>query len=46
MDVWGIGWTASSVASGSPRVRVTDASSQPNKEYRLDGIAVSVTYTP
>ena len=45
-DLWGRTWTAANFASGSFRVRVTDASSQPNKDYRLDGIRVSVSYTP
>ncbi len=45
-DLWGRTWTAASFASGSFRVRVTDASSQPNKDYRLDGLRVAVSYTP
>jgi hypothetical protein len=45
-DLWGRTWTAASFATSSFRVRVTDASSQPNKDYRLDGIRVSVSYTP
>ena len=45
-DPWGRTWTAANLAAGSFRVRVTDASSQPNKDYRLDGIRVSVSYTP
>jgi hypothetical protein len=45
-DLWGTSWTASSLATGSFRVRITDASSQPSKDYRLDGIRVSVSYTP
>ena len=45
-DLWGRTWTAANFATGSFRVRITDASSQPNKDYRLDGIRVSVSYTP
>ena len=35
-------------ATSAPRfrVRVIDSSTQPNKDLRLDGLAVSVTYTP
>ena len=45
-DLWGRTWTAANFASSGFRLRVTDASSQPNKDYRLDGIRVSVSYTP
>lgn len=45
-DLWGRTWTAAHFPTGSFRVRVTDASSQPNKDYRLAGVRVAVSYTP
>jgi hypothetical protein len=45
-DLWGRSWTAANLATGSFRVRVTDVTSQPNKDFRLDGLQVAVSYTP
>ena len=45
-DTWGRSWSAANLASSSFRVRVTDVTSQPNKDFRLDAILVAVTYTP
>jgi hypothetical protein len=45
-DLWGRTWTAGSFATSGFRLRVTDASSQPTKVYRLDAIRVSISYTP
>jgi hypothetical protein len=45
-DVWGHTWTASQLSTANFRVRLTDATSQANKDYRLDNVAVTVQYTP
>ena len=45
-DSWGRTWTLAQLGSGQFRVRVIDATSQPNKQVRLDAIQVAVTYTP
>jgi predicted ribosomally synthesized peptide with SipW-like signal peptide len=45
-DTWGRSWTPAELASGTFRVRIIDASTQTNKRYELDYLAVSVTYTP
>jgi hypothetical protein len=45
-DAWGHTWTAAQLSTTSFRVRVTDATSQSNKTYRLDYLAVTVQYTP
>ena len=45
-DTWGRTWTAAQLSTASFRVRVTDATTQNNKDYRLDYLAVSVQYTP
>jgi hypothetical protein len=45
-DTWGHAWTAAQLGTGNFRVRVTDATSQANKTYRLDYLAVTVQYTP
>ena len=45
-DTWGRGWTAAQLSTTNFRVRVTDATSQSNKTYRLDYLAVTVQYTP
>jgi hypothetical protein len=45
-DTWGRTWTPSDFASTSFQVRVIDSSTQPNKDLRLDGLAVNVAYTP
>ena len=44
-DTWGRTWAVGDFGAGF-RVRVIDSSNQPNKDLRLDGLAVSVTYTP
>jgi hypothetical protein len=46
IDMWGRTWTAVNFSTANFRVRVIDATSQPNKEYRLDYLAVNVYYTP
>jgi hypothetical protein len=45
-DTWGNAWTAAQLGAASFRVRLTDATSQANKTYRLDYLAVTVQYTP
>jgi hypothetical protein len=45
-DLWGRTWTAAEFADATFRVRLTDATTQPNKDYRLDYLAVQVSYTP
>lgn len=45
-DTWGRTWTGANFSNANFRVRITDASSQPNKTYLLEYLAVEVTYTP
>jgi hypothetical protein len=45
-DAWGRIWTAGELTNANFRVRFTDATNQPNKDYLLDYVAVDVTYTP
>jgi hypothetical protein len=45
-DAWGRTWALGEFDPASFRVRVIDSSAQPNKQFRLDAIRVSVTYTP
>jgi hypothetical protein len=46
IDAWGHTWTAAQLSTTNFRVRLTDATSQANKTYRLDYLAVTVQYTP
>jgi hypothetical protein len=45
-DTWGKVWTAGEFSNTNFRVRFTDATNQPNKDYLLDYVSVNVTYTP
>ena len=45
-DTWGRTWTAAELSTTNFRVRLTDATSNPNKDYRLDYLALTVQYTP
>lgn len=45
-DVWGHTWTAAQLSTANFRIRLTDATTQSNKNYRLDYLAVTVQYTP
>lgn len=45
-DTWGRTWAAADLAATAFRVRVIDASSQVNKTFQLDYLAVAVTYRP
>lgn len=45
-DTWGRTWLGSELSNASFRVRITDATSQPNKSFLLEYLAVQVTYTP
>ena len=45
-DLWGRTWLGSEFSNANFRVRVTDVTSQPNKDFLLEYLAVQVTYTP
>jgi hypothetical protein len=45
-DTWGRTWTPANFSNANFRVRLTDVTSQPNKDFLLEYIAVQVTYTP
>jgi hypothetical protein len=45
-DTWGRTWVADDFLAANFRVRVIDVSTQPNKDFRLDGVQVAVAYTP
>ena len=45
-DAWGHGWTGTQLSNANFRVRIIDASSQSNKDFRLDYLAINVTYVP
>ena len=45
-DLWGRTWTGASFSNATFRVRLTDVTSQPNKTFFLEYLAVQVTYTP
>jgi hypothetical protein len=45
-DIWGHVWTGTQLNNANFRVRLTDATNQPNKDYSLDYVAVDVTYVP
>jgi hypothetical protein len=45
-DTWGRTWALADFAPAAFRVRVIDSSTQPNKDLRLDGLSVEVSYTP
>lgn len=45
-DLWGRTWAVGDFATTAFRLRVVDATSQANKTFELDYIAVSVTYRP
>ena len=45
-DTWGRTWAVGNFLTANFRVRVIDATSQPNKDYRLDYLAATVSYTP
>lgn len=44
-ETWGLTWSAGDFGDGF-RVRVIDSATQGAKDFRLDAIGVSVTYTP
>jgi hypothetical protein len=46
VDTWGRTWAVGEFANSTFRVRLTDATTQSNKDYRLDYLAVQVTYQP
>lgn len=45
-DTWGRTWTASQLNGTNFRVRIIDASTAAGRDFSLDYVAVSVTYTP
>ena len=45
-DTWGRTWSAAELANAGFRVRLIDVSDRATKDFRLDGLAVQVTYTP
>jgi hypothetical protein len=45
-DTWGRTWTGTNLSNANFRVRLTDVTSQPNKDFLLEYLAVQVTYTP
>ncbi len=45
-DTWGRAWTPAQFSTANFRVRIVDASTLTSKQFRLDYLAVSVTYTP
>jgi hypothetical protein len=45
-DTWGRTWLGSQLSNANFRVRVIDVTSQPNKNFLLEYLAVQVTYTP
>jgi hypothetical protein len=45
-DTWGRTWTPANLSNASFRVRLTDVTSQPNKSFLLEYLAVQATYTP
>jgi hypothetical protein len=46
IDTWGRTWTGPNFSNTNFRVRLTDVTSQPNKDFLLEYLAVQVTYTP
>lgn len=45
-DTWGHTWTAAQLSTANFRVRVTDATGQNNKDYKMDYLAARVVYIP
>lgn len=45
-DTWGHVWNSAELSNGPVRVRLTDVSSNTNRDFRVDLVAVRVTYTP
>lgn len=45
-DPWGHTWTAGQLSTANFRVRVTDATSQNNKDFKMDYLAARVVYVP
>ena len=45
-DAWGRTWSPADLADGGFLVRITDVASKPDRDFRLDWVAVQVTYAP
>lgn len=45
-DTWGRTWASTEFSNANFRVRIVDVASNANRDFRLDWVAVQVTYTP
>ena len=45
-DTWGRTWTTSDFLDASFRLRITNVAPSNARDFRLDWVAVQVTYTP
>jgi hypothetical protein len=45
-DTWGRTWLGSELSNANFRVRLIDTSDRTSKDFRLDGLAIQVTYSP
>lgn len=45
-DTWGRTWTGAELANATFRVRITNVSTNNNRDFLLDALQVRVTYTP
>jgi hypothetical protein len=45
-DTWGRTWLGSQLSNANFRVRLIDVTSQPNKNFLLEYLAVQITYSP
>jgi hypothetical protein len=45
-DTWGRTWMGANFSNANFRLRITDVTSQPNKSFLLEYLAIQVTYTP
>jgi hypothetical protein len=45
-DTWGRAWTLAQLSATNLQVRIVDASTLTTKQFKLDYLAVQVTYTP
>ncbi len=45
-DTWGHAWTPAQLGTASLQVRITDVSTQPDKDFRLDDLGLTAQYTP
>ena len=45
-DTWGRTWLGSELSNANFRVRRIATSDRTSKDFRLDGLAIQVTYSP